>query len=725
MALIHNGVTGVSIGAEHPRLAGTVLAQSNLFGVLQVAPILGRDFRAEDNIEGRNNVAIITYSLWQTLFHGDPHVIGKTVRVAHVPRTVIGVLPANFRFPNRDALRSFHSAQPTSSAPSPSIFIPAAINLSDFGWNSDYGNWIAIARLKPGATIRQADAQLNAIQAQILKLPAYGGDRQRGTLTASVQPLQEAVVGESQAGLWLLMTAVLAFLLIACLNLANAQLARALSRQHEAAMRAALGASKLRLLWHSLAENLLLGAIGGLGGGLFAIACIDLSRDDLPLNLPRLSEIHLNWAVLLFAAGLTIASSLLFGVLPGLRLLGADPQAALQQSSSRTLSARHGRRTRNTLIGIQVFGCTVLLLVTALFVESLLHLLQEPKGFDTGHVALAEVWLPNHGYAKDQSRNEFDATVLSRLRGIPGVQSAGLISVMPLTGSRWIESMQRVDRPKQRTPLINLRWASAGYFQAMGEHLVAGRFFEQRDLHLHSAILSEGEARALFSSANPIGGHVETESRKFTVIGVVADSRTTSLKTAPAKMAYLYYNDRPPHTSVFVARGAQPADQLASSMRRAIWSYAPEVTIARIATLSSQIDDSLAAERFQTLVLVSFGIAALLLAMLGIYGVLSYSTEMRKQEIGMRMALGATRRSIYSLILGEAGSPVIAGLVAGLFASVLASRLVNSMLYGIRGVDATVMLIVATLFLAAAALAAFLPARRAATLDPMAVLRHE
>lgn len=647
MALMQNGTEGLSIGTDHPRLVGTVLCQSNLLDVLRVAPILGRDFGPEDNVEGRDNVAIIAYSLWQSLFHGDPNVIGKTVRLADVPRTVIGVLPADFHFPNGDVLRAFYSKQPVSSAPSPAIFIPAAVQLSDFSWNGGYGDWVAIARLKPGVSIRRAAAQLNAIQAEILQLPAYEGNRQPGTLTASVQPLQKAVVGQSQAGLWLLMAAVLTFLLIACLNLANAQFARALSRQREAAIRAALGASKLRLLWHSLTENLLLGAIGGLGGVLLSIAGVNLFRYYSPINVPRLAEIHLNWSVLLFAAGLTLASSILFGVLPGLRLLRVDPQAALQQSGSHTLGARQSRRMRNGLIGLQVFGCTVLLLVTALFSQNLFHLLHEQKGFDTGHVALAEVQLPHRSYKQDESRMAFDAAVLKRLRAIPGVQSAGLINVMPLTGSRWIDGVQRVGRPRQKTPMINLRCVSAGYFEAMGEHLVAGRFFKERDLHLHTVILSEGEARALFGNANPIGGHVETESRKFTVIGVVTDSRTTSLKTAPAKMAYEYYNDRPPYTSVFVARGTQPADQLLAAMRNAIWSYAPEITIARISTLESQISDSLAAERFQTLVLVSFGIAALLLAMLGIYGVLSYSTEMRKREIGMRVALGATRRGIY------------------------------------------------------------------------------
>jgi ABC-type antimicrobial peptide transport system permease subunit len=259
----------------------------------------------------------------------------------------------------------------------------------------------------------------------------------------------------------------------------------------------------------------------------------------------------------------------------------------------------------------------------------------------------------------------------------------------------------------------------------MREKLVAGRFFEERDRNLSSVVLSESEAKALWHNENPIGGQVESEGRTFTVIGVVADSRNTSLKSPSPKMAYLHYKDRPPYVLVFMARGVQSADALVSSMRQAIWKYAPDVTITRATPLDSQLSDSLATERFQTLVLMTFGVAALLLAMLGIYGVLSYSTATRKQEIGVRMALGATRRNIYSLTLGEAGTPVFTGLGAGLIASVLAGRVIQKLLYGVQAVDPWVMLIVAALFLAAAVAAAFLPARRAASVDPMEALRSE
>jgi predicted permease len=723
--LLRQGTSGLTLGTDHPRLVGTVTSSPNLLEVLQVTPILGRGFLPEDGVKGHDNVAILTYAVWQSLFQGDLNVVGNTVRLGDTPRQVIGVLPASFHFPNANSLHAFRSKQAASSAPEPAIFLPAVIDLSQFSWNGEYGNWIALARLKPGVSINQAEAQLTSIEAQIVQeIPAGERNEQLNRMRPFVQPMQEAVVGDSQAGLWLLMAAVLGLMLIACVNLANAQLGRALSRHREAAVRAALGAAKWRLVWNSLAENLVLAAVGGAAGIGLAATGIDLLRHYSPLDLPRLSEVHLNVTVLLFSLVLTVGSSLLFGVLPALKLLRTDPQAALQQGSSRSMGNRRSRRLRTWLIAAQVFGCTVLLLVTGLFSKSLLYLLHQDKGFETGHVTIAEVNLPRNSYSANQSRIGFDDAVLENLRAIPGVESAGLVNAMPLEGESWIEGIQRIDLPSQEA-LINLRWVSPGYFETTRQRLVAGRFIEELDRNSASAVLSEALAKSVWHNENPIGGQFTTEGRKFTVVGVVADSRNTSLKSPPPNMVYLHYKDRPPFTTIFMARGAQPPKAFASSMRQAIWKYAPDITIARVKTLDSQLTDSLAAERFQTLVLITFGVAALLLAMLGVYGVLSYSTVRRKQEIGMRMALGATRRKIYTLIAGEAGAPVFAGLGAGLIASAVAGRLIQKLLYGTQAVDPSVMLTVAALFLAAAVGAAFLPARRAAAVDPMEALRSE
>jgi predicted permease len=725
MATMSQGASGLTLGSAHPRLVGSVACSANLLDVLQVTPLIGRGFLPEDDVKGHDDVAILTYPLWQALFQGDPNAIGRTVRMGDTPRQVIGVLPASFRFPNKNALRSYRSKQAESSVPEPAIFVPAALDLSKYSWNGEYGNRVVLARLKPGVGIRQAETQLTSIQAQIEReMPAGQRFDKPGVLTAFVQPMQEAMVGDARTGLWLLMAAVFGLMLIACLNLANAQLGRALSRQRESALRSALGAPKWRLVWSSLTENLLLAAAGGAAGVALAAMGVSLFRRSSPVDLPRLSEVHVNVTVLLFSAALTLASSVLFGILPALKLLRTDPQASFQQGG-RAPCGRQSKRLRTWLIGLQVFGCTVLLLVTGLFSKSLLNLLHQDKGFETGEVAIAEVRLAGGAYDADANRAAFDDGVLRNLRDLSGVRTAALVSAMPLEGESWIEDLHRVDRPQQEGPLINLRWVSPGYFETMRERLVAGRFFEERDRNLSSAVLSEGEAKALWPDENPIGAQVETENRKFTVIGIVADSHSASLKAAPVKTAYLHYKDRPPYVTVFMARGEQPANALVTVMRQAIWKYAPDVTITRVTALDSQLNNSLAAERFQTFVLMSFGTAALLLAMLGIYGVLSYSTITRKQEIGVRMALGATRRKVYALTLGEAGYPVFAGLAAGFIASVAAGRAIEKLLYGVRPVDPSVMLMVAALFLAAAGAAASLPARRAASVDPMEALRSE
>ena len=725
LTYLQNAAMGLTLGAEHPRLTSAVVAIPNLFEILQVHALQGRTFVPEDGVQGHDNVAVLSYLLWQDLFHGDPGAVGATIRLGDVSRQVVGVLPANFHFPSGSALSSFRrGGQNVSIAPDPAIFIPAALDITKFEWNGNYGNWIALGRLNPGVTLAQASAQLNTIQAQILADPAWPADRRAGALGAWVQPMHEAIVGDSRTALWLLMAAVLGLMLIACLNLANAQLGRALTRSRESAVRTALGAAKWRLMWGALAENLVLAALGGAAGILLAKAALDLFMRYTPVGLPRLSEIHLNLNVLLFSILLTFGASLLSALLPVVRLLTTDPQASLQQSSSRSFGSRHGNRLRRWVIGLQVAGCTALLLVTGLFSKSLLHLLGEEKGFNTDQVAVAEVRLTPQSYGANQDRVNFDDAVLSNLRAISGVEAAAMVSAMPLGGESWIESVQRVDKPDLESPLINFRWVSPGYFETTRQRLVAGRFFEERDRNLSNVVLSEGEAKALWGNQDPIGGQVKIEGRTFTVIGVVADSRNTSLKTPPALMAYVHYKDRPPFPTYFLVR-ASNAGGLGSALRQAIWKYDPEVTIARVKTLGAQLTDSLAPERFETLVLLSFAAAALLLAMLGIYGVLSYSVVTRKQEIGVRMALGATRGKVYGITFAEAGTPVFAGIIAGLAASVLASRAVQTMLYGTQAVDPPVILMVTGLFLLSAMAAAFLPARRAASVEPMEALRSE
>ena len=649
-----------------------------------MTPLLGRGFRPEDGVKGHENVAILTYPLWQSLFHGDPGVIGKAVRLGDTPREVIGVLPADFHFPNRNALPSFRSKQSASSVPEPAVFLPAVIDLSETSWNGDYGNWLALARLKPGVSIKQAEAQLTSIEAQVWEeMPANERDDRPGALRATVEPMQAVVAGDSRTGLWLLMAAVAGLMLMACVNLANAQLGRTLSRHREAALRSALGAPKWRLVWNSLAENLLLAAVGGRQGAARRRGIESLS----PLLPGRPSAFD--------GSSCQPDGAALFGG-PNLRLeravrcfagsetLTHDPQAALQQSGSRTLGSRQGHRLRAWLIGLQVFGCTVLLLVTGLFSKSLLYLLHQDKGFETGHVAIAEADLPRNTYGADPSRTAFDDAVLRNLRAIPGVQSAGLVSAMPLEGESWIEDLYRVDRPNQDAPLLNLRWVGPGYFETMRERLVAGRFFEERDRNLSSAVLSESEAKALWHDENPIGGQVQTEGRKFTVIGVVADSHNYFAQIASRQ------------DGVFALPGPATLRHVLCGARHAVGGcagvkHAPsDLEVRSGCHHRARQSPGLAIERFtRDRALSDLGSDV-------IWNCRSAARDARylwrfelfdsHPQTGNRRAHGAWRNPPKDIRphFGRGGVPVIAGLGAGLLASTLAGRVIQKLLYGVQ-----------------------------------------
>ena len=725
MCLLGVGTRGVSLGVDHPHLVGSIRAEPNFLNVLEVTPFIGRNFTPYDAVKGRDTVAIITYSMWQQLFHADPNVIGRSLRVSGISYQVIGVLPKDFRFPKRSVLSSFPSKQGVATAPEVQILMPVAVNAADYGWDSDFGNWIALGRLKAGVSVQQAQSQLDIILRQMIDELARGQNLPPDALLAYVQPLQDAMVGSTRQGLWMLMAAVIAVLLIACVNLANAQLARAVSREREAAVRSALGASKWQMVLSWLSESTVLAVVGGAGGILLAFGALALFKAYSPVELPRIAEIQPNLPVLLFALVLVIGSALLFGIMPGLNSVRADPQKALQQNSNRAAGSRKGRRLRLALIGLQVFGCTTLLLITGLFAKSLATLLSGDRGFDATNVVAAEVSVSGPAYTKAPERSAFDEGALNRLRSLPGVKSAALVSAMPLDGETWLDGIRRTDKQLEHPPLWNMRWVSADYFQLMRERLVAGRFLDERDRDTYNAVISEASAKAGWPGEDPIGHQFKWWDHVCTVVGVVADSRINSLKTAPANMVYLPFQTNPPYSTYFLVRSAQAPDNLVPDVRRAIWNQDPEVTIARTKTMNAQVNDSLSTERFQTFVLIAFGIAALLLAMLGVYGVLSYTVAGRVQEIGVRIALGATRSSIYELTMLEAAAPVVVGLIAGWAASAGAGKLVQKLLYGVTAMDWSVTFSITILLLACASAAAFLPARRAAGVDPMRALRTE
>lgn len=734
IAIFGQNGESVAPNGDHPRIVGTVFASPNLFPLLGVEPMLGRGFVEADAKQGANPVVILSYQGWQTLFAGDSNVVGKMLRIGGDPSTVVGVLSSDMRFPQIALAPKIAFQETTRNA---LLFRPLVP--SDYDLQRDMGNfnYKAIARLKSGVTLPQASAELEALQNSYTlsaHLPLHFG--------IALTSLTKDVASGISDALWLMFAAVGAVLLIACVNLANLQMARAVNAERETAVRAALGASKIQLIRSRLTESLLLAVIGGSVGVALAFAGVRLFISLVPAGIPRLEEVHVNAPVLLFAAGISIVAAIAFGILPALRSLRVHPQAALQSSSARTVNPQEGGRTRSIMVVTQV-GCTVvLLIVTSLALRSFAHLMNENRGFDTSRVTLAQVDLFSPEYA--DTRPNFSAAKLAftdrtaaALRQLPGVESVGITSVAPLTGETWVDTLTRPDHPVRAgtEPDINVRWIDPEYLPTMHGSLVAGRNFTPDDrLNPYVALISERTAREAFPNENPIGRKIDglvpgtgtnlSDGHLITVIGVVADARINGLKD-DAAMVYVPYWAYTPWTISFLVRSSQPSNALIPEIRRVVWQIDPQVAIPILKSMDEQVSDSAASERFQAVVLSSFGAAALLLALLGVYGVLAYSVSLRRQEFGVRIALGSGKGALIRLVLRQAAYPILLGCGAGLAFAVLALRWVRSLLYDTPVMDPVAIGGSLCLIGVAAALAAIIPARRAASLDPMQALRTE
>lgn len=724
VALFQNSGYSISSGTDHPEIVSGLTVAPNFFSVLGVEPLLGRAFLPGETVKGHDNVVILSWSAWQRYFHGDPAAIGQTLRDGGTPETVVGILPPGFRFPRVSELPTAISQNAAHPYEVFSPLVPDPNQMSDSG---DY-NYMAVGRLRPGVSLEQAQAELNTIQsafnrAKKLAVPP----------SVVVEPLLVEVTGRVSTALWLLLAAVAAVLLIGCVNLANLQLARAVSRERELAVRAALGSGRDRLVWSALADSLVLAAVGGALGILLSFAGVRLFIAAAPRNLPRLAETHVSWAVLAAAAGLSVLTALLFGLMPALRSMHVDPQSALQANTGRVSSSRESRRTRHLLVAAEVACTLTLLIVTGLLVRSFSQLLNQNRDFDSDHVTLAQVYLYAQQYGdqtpkSDLARAAFVDRALADLARLPGVQSVATTSAPPLAGETWIDGVERPDHPvsAERMPSANIRWISPGYAKTLHIPLLSGRDLDASDkLHPTNALISEQAARSIWPGENPVGktfrlGDVTT----FTVVGVVGDARINDLKTT-ANMIYIPYWQNPWYRQFFLIRSPEATAGLVPAVRRVIWNIDPQVAIPAVDSLDRQVNDSVATERFQTLVLSSFGTAALLLALLGIYGVLAYSVSLRQQEFGIRIALGSDKNSLMRLVARQAALPVGGGIVAGFALAFAATRWVHSLLYETSAADPAAIACSVALLLAAALIAALVPARRAAQTDPMEVLRNE
>jgi predicted permease len=700
------------------RLAGA-LSSANLFQTLGVQPMLGRLFLAEEDQPGHDHVVILTNSFWHNEFHSDPNIVGNSITLDGNSYEVVGVLPPTFHFPKEEGLGAL-----TTFAANTEFFKPLGIDMSHVGLIGDF-DFAAIARLKEGVAREAALAELNVVQAQIVKESG-----QKLDLLAELVPLEAQIVGPARRGLILLLAAVGAVMLIVCVNLVNLLLARMPARIREAAVRSALGATRGRLVRQMLTETLLLSVGGGLLGVAVAYYGLQWLVDAAPAGLQRLDEVQVDGRVLWFAFFLSLATGAIFGILPAWRIARADAQQALKTSGTRTTEGRGSLRMREMLIGLEVGLSTVLLILAGLLTASLFRLLGVEKGFATDHVLTVGVNLPAAAYPQADDKNHFYDQVLAGATAISGVSAAGWVSELPLEGESHVSAVSAVGdtTPATQQPIANYRFISRGYFEAMGIPLRQGRAIAESDRGRDVAIVSASLAARLWPGQDPIGKQVQTSAGSHPtheVVGVVGDIRTVRLDDPPVLMIYISEWERPLAKASLVVRTPADPRVAAAAIREVIRRVDSSVPVVQIRPMAALISQSVAARRFQMTLAADFAVSALLLAALGIYGVVAYTVEQRRNEIGIRMALGAQAADVGRLVLRGGMTPVLAGLTAGVVVAIVAGELVRSLLYSVSVTDPVTIASVAIVVGIAGAMACWIPARRAMRVDPMVALRYE
>jgi len=700
------------------------IASANLFDTLGVNVALGRNFRAEEDQPGHDHVIILTDSFWRSEFNADPSIVGKAITLNGAPCEIIGVLPASFHFPHNDQLGPL-----TSFSPHIDFFKPLGLDPTKFSPLGEF-DYAAIARLKLGVSVSQALAEINVVQARIAKDAKQGVD-----LRAELIPLNVQVVGSAREGLFLLLAAVGAVLLIVCVNIANLLLARIPGRMREAAIRTALGATRARLVRQMLTESLLLGAFGGALGMALANFGVQAIVQAAPPGIPRLDEVAMDSRVVWFAIVISVFTAVLFGILPAWRVAHVAPQEALKSGSTSATESRRTRSLRSSLIGLEVGLSTILLIFAGLLTSSLVHLVNVNVGFQAENILATDIQLPPRTYYQPVARQNFYDTAVAGIRAIPGVVSAAWVSLLPLEGQNnvsqiWLPGAQQLSAA---TPLANFRVVSPGYFNTMSIPLIAGRDFTEADRHRRVLIVSQSLAQRFWPGRNPVGqtcivgwsGHQRNE-----VIGVAGDIHAAGLDQPPMIIVYVpdeFASGNPgatPSASIVIRTATKPAGA-ATAVRNVIRNIDPDVPITALRPMSKVVAQSVDTRRFQMFLALLFAACALCLAALGIFGVVAYSVEQRHHELGIRLALGAQIADLCKMVLRQGMIPVAAGLVAGIAVSLLLGRLIASLLFGVGALDLLTFGCVAFVVLAVALAACYIPARRAMRVDPMVALRHE
>jgi len=718
-------------GREKPFRVEANAVSFNYFTLLHASPQLGRVFNASDFRQGFSEYAVISDSAWHRMFGGDPNVLGKTFRLDMDLYTVIGVMPPDFHHPGRTLQQDVEvwcatgfAADPFPKPPVRTLrFIPGAI-----------------ARLKPGLTVRQAQSELDAFAAHLEAQypPDYPA---RAQWRLRLVPLQEELVGKTSLMLFLLLAAVGAVLLIACVNIASLLLARSAMRHREVAVRQALGASTWRLVRQTLTESVLLALCGGALAIPVSYALKSLLLTMVPSTLPRVSEIKLNGTALLFALAISLLTGLLFGIAPAIQLSDHRVLDKLNQGARGVGVGARQQRSLAILV-ISEFALSLILLVGAgLLLRSFWKVLQVQPGFNADNLVTARVWLPvpnvpkNNPYPNQQKRNVFLAEVQRRLSAIPGVTGVGIgglnTAFGELRNSISFEVQGRLNTAGE-SPTAEIGLASADLFRVLGTPIVRGRGFTEADDDKGEpvALIDETAAEKFFANEDPLGKQLRfpqfgPKSPLRRIVGVVGRSRGDGLDAPYTPHIYLSTRQAGLNNILFYIRTSAAPEALEEPVRRAIQSVDPDLPVFAVRSLRGVIADSLAARRFAMQVLAAFAATALLLAAIGIYGVMAYFVSQRVREIGVRMALGAQRADVLKLVVRQGMVLALGGVVAGLLLALTLTHLMAGLLFGISAYDPVSLAGITILLAAVALLANYFPARRASMVDPMVALRYE
>lgn len=701
--------SAIYTGGDQPRSLDVYRASDGFLEILGGQPALGRGITHEDVQPGAPAVVVLTHGFWVRVFGGDPAVLGRTMMLDGVPHTVVGVLPQGWR--------------PFSRTPV-DLIVPLKPEPS---WYTNRGSHFlrGLGRLRPGVTLAQAQSDLSSIAAALQREHPETNEG----WGAVVRPLKDVMVGSTGSQLLIFMAAVALVLLIACANLANMMLARVTTRTREIAIRTAVGAAGSRVARQLLVESVLLAGIGGVLGAVFAYTVVKVFVTGWPTMLPRMNEIGINAPVLLFSLGVTLASGVLFGLAPSLGVARGNPGDVLRQGGRGIAGDRSRRWLRAGLVAGEVGLAVMLLVGCGLLVRSLSALKAEDPGFRTANRLVLSTPLPRAKYGTPDARRAFGDAALSRLRALPGVKTAALTSLIPLGPDDniwgfWVEGHPAVAGREDGSALFYR--VSDGYDEAMGLSLIAGRGIDADDRADGPpvVVISESLAKQHFAGRNPIGRHIRfgADASAVEIVGVVGDVQHYALGRSSVPQVYVPFQQRPTGNVNFVMETSVSPASLVGAARAAIHDVDPDEPIVNLQVADALVSGAISMPRFRTLIMTGFGLVALLLAVVGLYGVLAYSVSRRTTEIGVRMALGATSSSVVGLVFREGGPLVALGLAAGLAGAWMVSRILQSMLFGVGARDPLVFIMVPLVLALVAAVAMLVPARRASRVDPVRTL---